>query len=133
VIGTSAWQILYLSTTALGAPTAVSSTVIVPTTPYPGTRPLAAYAAGTQGWGPQCAPSKEIVAGDFDEQFAVNNLLAKGWAVVVTDYPGQGGVCPAQHDVLDPGAAHLRRKEDRGLHRRRREPDQRSAMAGRPE
>jgi hypothetical protein len=102
VIGASAWQILYLSTTALGAPTAVSGTVIVPTTPYPGTRPLVAYAAGTQGWGPQCAPSKEIVAGDFDEQFAVNNLLAKGWAVVVTDYPGLGTPGPEDYNVGIP-------------------------------
>lgn len=90
VSGTTAWQILYLSTTASGARTAVSGTVIVPNAAYSGTRPVVAYASGTQGWGDQCAPSKEIVAGNFDEQFAVNNLLSKGWAVVVTDYPGLG-------------------------------------------
>lgn len=88
--GANAWQILYRSTTALGAPTAVSGTVLVPAAPYPGTRPVVAYAAGTQGWGDQCAPSKSIASGTFDELFAVNNLLAKGWAVVVTDYPGLG-------------------------------------------
>ena len=90
VAGVDAWQILYLSTTASGAPTAVSGTVLVPTASYPGTRPVVAYASGTQGWGDQCAASKEMVAGNFDEQFAVNNLLNKGWAVVVTDYPGLG-------------------------------------------
>ena len=90
VASANAWQVLYLSTTALGQPTAVSGTVIVPTSPYPGTRPLVAYAAGTQGWGDQCAPSQEIAAGNFDEEFAVNNLLNKGWAVVLTDYPGLG-------------------------------------------
>ena len=99
VSGADAWQILYLSTTALGAPTAVSGTLIVPTASYPGTRPVVAYAAGTQGWGSQCAPSKEIVAGDFDEEFAVNNLLAKGWAVVVTDYPGLGTPGPEAYNV----------------------------------
>jgi secretory lipase len=102
VADANAWQILYLSTTAGGAPTAVSGTVIVPTAAYPGIRPLAAYAAGTQGWGPQCAPSKEIVAGDFDEEFAVNNLLAKGWAVVVTDYPGLGTPGPEDYNVGIP-------------------------------
>jgi pimeloyl-ACP methyl ester carboxylesterase len=51
---------------------------------------VVAYAPGTQGWGDQCAPSKEIASGSFDEQFAVSNLLARGWAVVVTDYPGLG-------------------------------------------
>jgi len=90
VTGATAWQILYLSTTVSGARTAVSGTVLVPTAAYPGTRPLVAYASGTQGWGDQCAASKEMAAGNFDEQFAVNNLLSKGWAVVVTDYPGLG-------------------------------------------
>jgi pimeloyl-ACP methyl ester carboxylesterase len=90
VSGVNAWQILYLSTTVTGARTAVSGTVLVPGAAFPGTRPVVAYAAGTQGWGDQCAPSKEMVAGNFDEQFAVNNLLNKGWAVVVTDYPGLG-------------------------------------------
>jgi pimeloyl-ACP methyl ester carboxylesterase len=90
VPGAQAWQILYLSTTVSGAPTAISGTLIVPPAPYSGTRPVVAYAAGTQGWGDQCAPSKEIAAATFDEEFAVNNLLAGGWAVVITDYPGLG-------------------------------------------
>ena len=102
VSGTSAWQVLYLSTTAQGAATAVSGTVIVPTAAYSGTRPVVAYAAGTQGWGSQCAPSKEIAAGNFDEEFAVNNLLAKGWAVVVTDYPGLGTPGPEAYNVGIP-------------------------------
>jgi Secretory lipase len=88
--GVTAWQVLYLSTTVSGAPTAVSGTVLVPATSYPGTRPVVAYASGTQGWGDQCAPSREMATGTFDEQFAVNNLLSKGWAVAVTDYPGLG-------------------------------------------
>jgi hypothetical protein len=88
--GTTAWQVLYLSTTVSGSPTAVSGTVIVPSSPYSGTRPVVAYGSGTQGWGDQCAPSAEMASGTYDEQFAVNNLLAKGWAVAVTDYPGLG-------------------------------------------
>jgi hypothetical protein len=88
--GASAWQVLYLSTTVAGARTAVSGTVLVPTAPYPGTRPVVAYASGTQGWGDQCAPSREMASGSYDEQFAVDNLLAQGWAVTVTDYPGLG-------------------------------------------
>jgi hypothetical protein len=109
VTGVSAWQVLYLSATVTGAPTAVSGTVLVPEAAYQGTRPVTGYAAGTQGWGDQCAPSKEMVAGDFDEQFAVSNLLRQGWAVAVTDYPGLGtpgdeaynvGI-PEGHAVLD--------------------------------
>jgi hypothetical protein len=90
VASAHAWQILYLSSTVSGAPTAISGTLIVPAAAYPGTRPVVAYAAGTQGWGDQCAPSREIAAGNFDEEFAVSNLLSKGWAVVITDYPGLG-------------------------------------------
>jgi hypothetical protein len=88
--GANAWQILYLSTTVSGAPTAVSGTVLVPAAASPGIRPVVAYASGTQGWGDQCAPSREMESGTFDEQFAVDNLLAQGWAVAVTDYPGLG-------------------------------------------
>jgi hypothetical protein len=88
--GANAWQILYLSTTVSGAPTAVSGTVLIPTATSQGTRPVVAYASGTQGWGDQCAPSREMQSGTFDEQFAVDNLLAQGWAVAVTDYPGLG-------------------------------------------
>jgi|HubBroStandDraft_3_1064219.scaffolds.fasta_scaffold22714_2 pimeloyl-ACP methyl ester carboxylesterase len=102
-LASKAWQVLYLSTTAQGKPTAVSGEVIVPTAPYTGTgthqRPVVAYAPGTQGWGPQCAPSREMAAGDFDEQFAVDNLLAKGWAVAVTDYPGLGTPGPEIYNV----------------------------------
>jgi hypothetical protein len=90
VPGARAWQILYLSTTVSGARTAVSGTVLVPTAAYVGARPVVAYASGTQGWGDQCAPSREMASGTYDEQFAVDNLLAKGWAVAVTDYPGLG-------------------------------------------
>lgn len=90
VPGSQAWQILYRSTTVDGQATAISGTVFVPQAPYSGTRPVMAYAPGTQGWGDQCAPSREIASDSFDEQFAVSNLLAKGWAVVVTDYPGLG-------------------------------------------
>jgi hypothetical protein len=31
-----------------------------------------------------------MAGGAFDEAFAVSNLLSRGWAVVVTDYPGLG-------------------------------------------
>src|ERR1700760_3370633 len=90
--GSLAWQILYRSRDVNKNPTAISGTVFVPTAAWTGSgaRPVMAYSPGTQGWGDQCAPSREIAANDFDEQFAVNNLLAKGWAVVVTDYPGLG-------------------------------------------
>jgi len=90
LIPSHAWHITYASTSAKDAPNVVSGTVIVPDADHDGARPIAAYAPGTQGWGDQCAPSAEMASGSFDEQFAVDNLLRKGWAVVVTDYPGLG-------------------------------------------
>jgi hypothetical protein len=86
------WNVLYQSTNANQQAIAVSGTVLVPTSAWTGQgpRPLVAYATGTQGWGDQCAPSREMAAGDYDENFAVENLLDQGWAVAVTDYPGLG-------------------------------------------
>ena len=121
-VPSKAWHVTYASTSAKGAPTVVSGTVIVPDADYDGTRPIAAYAPGTQGWGDQCAPSAEMKAGSFDEQFAVDNLLKRGWAVVVTDYPGLGtpgeesynvGI-PEGHAVLDAVRA-AQRLPDAGL------------------
>jgi Secretory lipase len=99
VPGARAWQVLYLSTGVTGARMAVSGTVLVPTAAHHGVRPVVAYASGTQGWGDQCAPSREMAGGTFDEQFAVNNLLAQGWAVAVTDYPGLGTPGGEQYSV----------------------------------
>jgi Secretory lipase len=90
VPGARAWQVLYLSTTVARNRTAVSGTVLVPATVHAGARRIVAYASGTQGWGDQCAPSREMANRTYNEQFAVDNLLAQGWAVAVTDYPGLG-------------------------------------------
>lgn len=43
-VPSKAWHITYASSTAKGAPTVVSGTVIVPNAGYNGTRPIAAYA-----------------------------------------------------------------------------------------
>ena len=95
------YQVLYRSVDARSNAIAVSGDVFVPRAKWAGqgTRPLVAYASGTQGWGPQCAPSKEIAQGVFDEQFAVTALLAKGFAVAVTDEPGEGTPGPQLYTV----------------------------------
>jgi Secretory lipase len=97
----TAYKILYRSTDVAGAAIAVSGTVLVPNAAWTGagTRPLTAYASGTQGWADSCAPSREMDANSFDEGFAVTNLLNKGWAVVVTDYPGLGTPGDHQYNV----------------------------------
>ena len=87
-----AWTILYRSTTATGQPTAVSGTVLVPTAPWRGSgpRPLVGYAIGSQGLASRCAPSLQLAAGTEYEASLIANVLNRGWAVALTDYPGLG-------------------------------------------
>jgi Secretory lipase len=87
--GAVAWKILYLSTSYTGEPTAVSATLVVPTTPPAAEgRPVVAFAHGTVGVAPNCAPSlRSYWADDID---GLNAFLEAGYAVVATDYEGMG-------------------------------------------
>ncbi|MEU3775376.1 lipase family protein [Streptomyces sp. NPDC032472] len=116
---TKAWKIHYRSTTADGAPTTVSGTVIVPQDGRTGPRPLVTYAVGTVGMGDSCAPSNNLPRGTATEANLIQQLTLRGWAVVVTDYEGLGTpgvhtytVGPsAGHAVLDAARAALRLPE----------------------
>lgn len=94
------WQVLYRSESATGQPIAVSGTVLVPTTPWLGLgpRPLVSYAVGTRGVGDACAPSYTLATGTDYEGAFIAALLAKGWAVAVTDYEGLG--TPGTHTYV---------------------------------
>ncbi|WP_318306125.1 lipase family protein [Amycolatopsis solani] len=87
-----AWHLVYRSTSATGAPAAVSGTLLVPPTPWlrGGPRPLVTYAVGTHGLGDQCAPSSLLARGVENESALLAQALSQGWAVVVTDYEGLG-------------------------------------------
>ena len=87
-----AWHLLYRSTSATGAPDAVSGTLLVPPAPWlrGGPRPLITYAVGTHGLGDQCAPSNLLAHGIENESALLAQALSQGWAVVVTDYEGLG-------------------------------------------
>lgn len=96
-----ATRIMYTSTDAAGAPAAVSGAYIEPTKKWTGSgpRPLVAVAAGTQGQGDACAPSKSLetflnVEGDeFGIGYeipSIHDFLNRGMAVVLTDYIGLG-------------------------------------------
>lgn len=97
-----ATRIMYRSNDTHGNPNVVTGTYFEPHNPWPGQgpRPLIAVAPGTQGQGDQCAPSRlfgqgihfssglDITLG-YEELFAAT-LVARGFAVVVTDYEGLG-------------------------------------------
>lgn len=94
-------RILYRSTDEHGEPIAVTGTVLTPTVPWtgPGARPIISYAAGTQGLGDQCAPSKALAAGGEYEGPFLSGLRSRGYAVVVTDYDGLG--TPGVHTYVN--------------------------------
>ncbi|MFG3617912.1 alpha/beta fold hydrolase [Nocardia sp. NPDC047654] len=95
---TRAWKILYHSTDALGHDDLVSGTLIVPNDGRTGARPLLAWAVGTVGMGDQCAPSSTMTNGMAAESASIARALRRGWAVVVTDYPGLG--TPGDHTYM---------------------------------
>jgi alpha-beta hydrolase superfamily lysophospholipase len=95
-----AWQVLYHSTDLSGHDIAVSALVLVPQGPQPATGwPVVAWAHGTSGLADQCAPSiAPRLARDPTAVNEVRALLARGWVVVASDYPGLG--TPGVHTYL---------------------------------
>ncbi len=85
-------RIMYRSTNSQGEPMAVTGTVLVPKTAWKGKgqRPMVSYGVGTQGIGDQCAPSRQLAAGQEYEGIFIKGLLSRGYAVAITDYEGLG-------------------------------------------
>ena len=92
--------IQYRSRSATNTAIAVTGSVYVPNAAWTGTgpRPIVSVAQGTQGLGDQCAPSKSLVSGVNYELPYIQALLARGWAVAVTDYEGLG--LPGTHTYI---------------------------------
>ncbi|QFU94475.1 putative inactive lipase [Amycolatopsis sp. YIM 10] len=90
-------RIMYRSRDTHGEPIAVTGTVLTPHQAWTGggDRPIIGYAAGTQGVGDNCAPSRAMAAGMEYEGPFISGLLLRGYAVVVTDYEGLG--TPGMH------------------------------------
>ncbi|NKQ24838.1 lipase family protein [Streptomyces galbus] len=97
----TATRLMYKSTDSNGAPVAVTGAYVEPSAAWRGggPRPLVVLAPGTMGQGDQCAASLGlehplvIGAGTLSvgyEDLAAYRLLARGIAVVVTDYAGLG-------------------------------------------
>ena len=95
-----ATRVMYATQDRAGSPIAVTGTVLVPPVPWigPGQRPVIGYAAGTQGMGDQCAPSRQLAAGSEYEGAFISGLLTRGYAVAMTDYQGLG--TPGTHTSM---------------------------------
>jgi Secretory lipase len=97
-VAANAWKILYHSTNATGRAIGVSGIVLVPTAPFTGPRPLVAMGPETAGLTDDCAPSKYIANNNYIELDQIKQVLAKGWAIAVTDYEGLG--TPGRHTYM---------------------------------
>jgi len=93
-----AWRVLYRSTDAVGRPSAVSGTVLIPL--HAGLRelPLLGFAIGTHGIGDGAAPSRLLPLGLEWEAGLMCLALARGYALAVTDYQGLG--TPGDHTFM---------------------------------
>lgn len=121
-------RIMYRSTDTRGNPDVVTGTYFEPDNPWPGAgpRPLIVFGPGTQGQGDQCAPSRLFNQGihfapyldvtfNYEELF-VATMVARGFAIVMTDYEGLG--TPGVHTyvgrvtegqaMIDAGRAAMR-------------------------
>jgi hypothetical protein len=90
-------QLLYRTENAQGRAIAEVTTVMVPLAPWigPGRRPVVSYQTAEDSVGAQCAPSYALRAGlpaitsnAETETTLMASLLARGWAVVTSDYEG---------------------------------------------
>lgn len=111
-IGSTAWRVLYHSRDLDGEDIAVSGVVIVPDGPAPdGGRTVVSWAHPTTGAAAKCAPSLGLDPFELIE--GLHELLAAGYAIAATDYPGLGvdgassyllGI-PESNSVLDAARA----------------------------
>lgn len=95
--GASAFRVLYRSTGLAGEPIAVSGVIVVPPGPAPaGGRHIVAWAHPTTGVAQRCAPS--LLANMYRWVPGLDDMLARGFVVAATDYPGLG--TPGPHPYL---------------------------------
>ena len=123
-VGARAWRVIYHSRDLAGADVPVSGVVIVPDGPVPEEgRTVVSWGHPTTGAATQCAPSLGFDPFQYIE--GMHELLAEGYAIAATDYPGLGvagassyllGI-PESNSVLDivRAARHI---EDAGASER---------------
>lgn len=105
--GAQAWRVMYLSTDLEGQLIAVTGTVVAPNGTSVKSRNIIAWAHGTTGIRPECGVSH--TSDPYQQTPAIERMLAEGFVVTITDYPGLGtpGVHPymvgqvAAQSVLD--------------------------------
>lgn len=86
--GAKAWRILYTTRGPSGAPAYASAVVMTSADADDAPRPVIAWAHGTIGVVPGCAPS--MLADPFPNIPALADVIREKWIFVATDYVGLG-------------------------------------------
>ena len=84
----TAWRVLFRSQDEHDQSTVSSGVIFVPSGDG-ANRPVVAWAHGTVGLGPQCAPSRD--AAFIEHTDWINDALDRGWVVAGADYAGAAG------------------------------------------
>jgi acetyl esterase/lipase len=115
-LAVTAWQLEYKTLDVNNKPTAMVTTLLVPTARWSGRgpRPVVSYQFAEDGASTACAPSYALTAGTaslFTESNAstetqlLDPLLKEGWALAIPDYEGPGSyffsAAEEAHGVLD--------------------------------
>jgi len=99
--GAKAWRIRYETTDVDGDPTQSTGVLVAPDGPSPVQgRDIVAWAHGTVGIDSACAPIRTL-----DQIPGLADMLARGWVVVASDYPGLGTRGPHAYLAGDAAAA----------------------------
>lgn len=94
--GAQAWRVMYLSTDLEGQPIAVTGTIVAPQGTSAEPRNIIAWAHGTTGIRPECGVSH--TSDPYQQTPAIEQMLAEGFVVAITDYPGLG--TPGTHPYM---------------------------------
>ncbi|BAT59487.1 putative inactive lipase/MT1628 [Variibacter gotjawalensis] len=95
--GAIAYRVLYRSRGMRNEPIAASGVIIVPIAAAPPDgRKVVAWAHPTSGVVPHCAPSLAFFL--YNQIHGLDEMIARGFVVVATDYPGLG--TPGPHPYL---------------------------------
>lgn len=101
--GARGWRILYATTGVDGRIRTASGLVVAAEDPPAGPRPVVAWAHGTTGIRPGCAPS--VIRNTFAYVPAYEDAVERGWVWVATDYTGLGTRGPHPY-LVGPAEAH---------------------------
>jgi alpha-beta hydrolase superfamily lysophospholipase len=105
VNGGTGYRVIYTSENSDGDIVPVSGMVFVPDAPAPdGGRKVLAYAHGTVGTDPDCAPSRATSAAELASSDWLDPALQQGWVVTATDYLGLGLPGPSSYLISDQEA-----------------------------